>query len=330
VLPVGAHFQETFAQEQEQHIRAFAVRSFGETAAIHDLPIPAAADAYLIRVTHAGVNPIDYKLVELLTAASNFPFVLGIDFAGVVERGPTGQQDLKAGDRVFGMARSHGAYADYTAILPSLPREALARVPDRVTNEQAAALPVAGIAALGALDLLNIASAQKIVVMGATGGVGGYAVQMARSRGARVIATVRGDANEASRLGAEEVYDTKAGDVIDAIRASHPEGVDAVLDLVNGKGAIGRDADTLKSGGSLASTLHAADESWFKERHITAYNVGKGANPKATAEGLAELALLLVVTGKASILGQMEAPLTIWLVHLARLGLKRLSELVHA
>jgi NADPH:quinone reductase-like Zn-dependent oxidoreductase len=210
----------------------------------------------------------------------------------VVERPPTGEQDLKAGDRVFGMARSHGAYADYTAVLSGVDREALARIPDGVANEQAATLPVAGIAALGSLELLKIAAGQTVVLMGATGGVGGYAVQIARSRGARVIATVRGCAAEAHKLGAEEVYDTQAGDVIEAIRAAHPEGVDAVLDLVNGKGAIGRDAGILKSGGNLVSTIHAADEAWFKDRRISARNVGKG-NPKATAEGLAELANFL-------------------------------------
>jgi NADPH:quinone reductase len=87
--------------------------------------------------------------------------------------------------------------------------------------------------------------------MGATGGVGGYTVQMARAGGVHVIATVRGDADEARRLGAEEVYDTEAVDVLDALRTSHPEGVDAVLDLVNGSDLIRRDAEILKPGGGL-------------------------------------------------------------------------------
>jgi NADPH:quinone reductase-like Zn-dependent oxidoreductase len=81
----------------------------------------------------------------------------------------------------------------------------VARIPDGVTDQQAAALPIPAITALGSLELLGIAAGQKVVVTGATGGVGGYAVQMARSRGAHVIATVRGDAEEARRLGAAEV-----------------------------------------------------------------------------------------------------------------------------
>lgn len=274
-------------------MRAFAVRSFGEAPAIHDLPIPAVDGAFLIRVRYAGVNPIDYKLLERLTATSTYPFVVGIDFAGVVERVPKGERELRAGDRIFGTARTHGAYAEYTAVAPSVKTEPLAHIPDDVTDEQAAVLPIPAITALGSLELLGVTADQRLVVMGATGGVGGYAVQMARSRGVHVIATVRGDADEARRLGAEEVYDTKAVDVVDALRASHPDGVDAVLDLVNGSDAIRRDAEILKSGGSLVSTIYAADEEWFAERQITAHNIASSANPLSSPQGLNEVAHML-------------------------------------
>src|ERR1700684_2554528 len=110
----------------EADMRAFAVRSFGESPGIYDLPIPAEDGAFLVRVRYAGVNPIDYKLLERLTATSTYPFVMGIDFAGVVERVPAGARDLPAGDRVFGMARTHGAYAEYTAVGPGVKAEALA------------------------------------------------------------------------------------------------------------------------------------------------------------------------------------------------------------
>jgi NADPH:quinone reductase-like Zn-dependent oxidoreductase len=274
-------------------MRAFAIRSFGEAPAIHDLPIPAADGALLIRVRYAGVNPIDYKLIDGLTAKSTYPFVVGVDFAGVVERVPAGERNFHPGDRVFGMARTHGAYAEHTAVAPGVQTEPLARIPDGVTDEQAAALPVAAITALGSLELLRLTSGQRLVVMGATGGVGGYAVQMARSRGAHVLATVRGDADEARRLGAEEVYDTKAVDVIDALHAAHPDGVDAVLDLVNGADAIRRDAEILKPGGGLVSTIHVADEAWFTGRQITAFNIAPGSNPSETPQGLDQVARML-------------------------------------
>jgi NADPH:quinone reductase-like Zn-dependent oxidoreductase len=274
-------------------MRAFAVLSFGQAPAIHDLPSPEAAGAFLISVNYAGVNPIDYKLVERLTAASAYPFVMGVDFAGVVERVPTGEHNLHAGDRVFGMARTYGAYAEHTAVAPGMKTEPLARIPDGVTDDQAAALPIAAITALGSLELLGVTAGQRVVVMGATGGVGGYAAQMARSRGAHVIATVRGDADEARRLGADEVYDSRSVDLAQALRASHPDGVDAVLDLINGSDAIRGDAEILKAGGSLVSTINAADQAWFAERKITAHNVSPTTNPLLSPQGLNQVASML-------------------------------------
>jgi NADPH:quinone reductase-like Zn-dependent oxidoreductase len=277
-------------------VRAYAVESFGQAPNILDLPIPAAEGAILIRVRYAGVNPIDYKLADRLTAASPFPFVFGADFAGVVERVPAGEKTFRAGDRIFGMARTHGAYCEYTAVVPAAKLEPLAHIPDGVTDEQAAALPIPAVTALGSLELVGASKGQLIVVMGAAGGVGGYAVQMARARGVRVIATVRGDADEARKLGAEEVYDAKtggAGDVIDAIHNAHPEGVDAVIDLVNPANAIGRDAEMLKPGGTVVSTIYAADEKWFAERKLIAHNIAGNANPFSTPDGLARIANML-------------------------------------
>jgi NADPH:quinone reductase-like Zn-dependent oxidoreductase len=274
-------------------MRAFAVRSFGEPPSVHDLPVPAADGTVLIRVRFAGVNPLDSNLLGRLTAASSYPFVVGIDFAGVAERVPAGDHGLRAGDRVFGMARAHGSYAEYTAAAPGARLEPVARIPDGVTDDQAAALPIPATTALRTIDLLEVTAGQRVVVMGATGGVGGYAVQMARARGAHVIATVRGDAGEARRLGAEEVYDSQGGDVIDALRAAHPDGVDAVLDLVNGPDAIRRDAEIIRPAGRLVSTIFAADEGWFAQRQITAHNHASSANPLISPQGLVTVAQML-------------------------------------
>jgi len=273
-------------------MRAFAVRNFGEAPALHDLPTPVADSAFLIRVTYAGINPLDNILAERLTATSKYPFVLGVDFAGIVERAPDGELSLRAGERIFGMARTHGTYAEYTAFAPRVKTEPLARVPDGVTDEQAAA-PIAAITALRSLELLDVTPGQRLVVMGATGGVGGYTVQMARDRGAHVIATVRGDVDEARRIGAEEVYDAEAVDVVDALRTSHPDGVEAVLDLVNGSDVICRDAEILKPGGGLVSTRYAADKEWFAERQITAFNIATVANPLSSPQGLTKVARML-------------------------------------
>ena len=153
-----------------------------------------------------------------------------------------GELDFHIGDRIFGMARSHGAYAEYTAVAPGVKTEPLAHIPSGVTDEQAAALPIPAITALRSLDLLALISGQRVVVMGATGGVGGYGVQMARARGAHVIR---------------------------------------------------RDAEILKSGGSLVSTIYAADEKWFAERKITAHNLAGNSNPLSSPQGLIEVARML-------------------------------------
>jgi NADPH:quinone reductase-like Zn-dependent oxidoreductase len=274
-------------------MRAYAVASFNKAPALQELPIPTEADAYLIRVSYAGVNPLDYKLLQYLTEASNYPFVMGVDFAGVVERAPVRGSEFRIGDHVFGMARSHGAYAEYTVVDPGRNTEPLALIPEGVSDDLAAALPIPAITALGSLELLGVGAGQRLLVMGATGGVGGYAVQMARARGVHVIATVRGDADEARRLGAEEVYDTSAAPVTDALRASHPGGVDAILDLVNDSKAIGRDAEILKPGGNLVSTLFAADAGWFAERKITAHNINSNTNSLSSPQRLREVGRLL-------------------------------------
>jgi NADPH:quinone reductase len=275
-------------------MRAFAVRSFGDKPELLDLPVPSADGGFGVRVRVAGVNPVDYKLVQRLTAESAFPFVLGVDFAGVLEEVPA-DSELRVGDRVFGSARAHGSYAEYTA-LPATGSDMptpIARIPDGVTDEQAAALPVAALAAFGSLDLLGTGTGQRLVVTGAAGAVGGYAVQIARHLGAHVIATVRSGADEARRLGADEVFETGAGDVVAAIRTAYPDGVDAVLDNVSGADVIRRDAELLRPGGRLVSTVHAAEESWFAEHQITAQNISGPTNPLASPAGLTELARLV-------------------------------------
>ena len=236
---------------------------------------------------------MDSRLLERLTANSTYPFVMRIDFAGVVDHVPAGESDLRAGERIFGMAHAHGSYAEYTAVASGMKAE-----PSRTSRTASATsrLPCyrrRRVTALGSLDLLGVGAGQRLVVMGATGGVGGYAVQMALSRGASAVATVRGDVQEARRLGAEDVYDTNTTDVIDALRKSYPDGVDAVLDLVNGPEAIRRDAEILKPGGILVSTIFAADEAWFAKHEITAHNHASSNNPLLSPEGLSEVARML-------------------------------------
>ena len=117
-------------------MRAVAVRRFGESALMTDLPAPGAEDSVLIRVSYAGVNPVDWQLVDQLTPNSPFPFVLGVDVAGLAEHVPAQETRLRVGDRVFGMARTHGSYAEYTAVPTGGRTEPLARIPDSVPDDR--------------------------------------------------------------------------------------------------------------------------------------------------------------------------------------------------
>ena len=126
--------------------------------------------------------------------------------------------------------------------------------------------------------------------MGATGGVGSYAVQLAARCGARVIATAR-QANEAfvSELGAAETIDHTNEDLLGAVLVAHPDGIEAIIDVVSDREALGRMAQLLKKGGRLASSVDAAAPESLAERDIGATNVGM----QPDAQRLAELARLV-------------------------------------
>ena len=129
-----------------------------------------------------------------------------------------------------------------------------------------------------------------MLVVGATGGVGSYAVQLAARRGARVIATARRE-NEAfvRELGAAETIDHAREDVVEAILVAHPDGIEAIIDMVSDREALGRMAQLLKKGGRLASSVDAAAPESLAERDIGATNVGM----QPDAQRLAELARLV-------------------------------------
>jgi NADPH:quinone reductase-like Zn-dependent oxidoreductase len=274
-------------------MKAIAVEQFASSPALLDLPLPDSEGKYSVRISTASVNPVDHKLLDRLKPDSHFPFVMGIDFAGTLVGHVPSSGSLKVGDRVFGMARMCGSYAQYTAIAPNVGNEPIARIPASLTDEQAASLPVAGIAALGASRWFELRPEQTLVIFGATGSVGGYATQIARSKGAHVVAVVHGELDEAKRLGAHDAF-VASEYVFETIRASFVNGVDAVLDLVNDKTAIRNNVKLLKPGGRIVSTIYFADEEWFKQRAISAWNISSDHNPASTQEGLDELARLMV------------------------------------
>ncbi|HET6274414.1 MAG TPA: NADP-dependent oxidoreductase [Candidatus Cybelea sp.] len=240
-------------------MKAIVIEHRGEAGSLKEIPVPSAASHdVLVRVTAAGVNPIDWKRRE--RDDRPFPFVLGQDFAGVVSATGDRVTKYREGERVFGIS-ARGAFAQYTLVPEDGPKQPMAKIPDSVGDADAAALPTAGLTALAGVEALHVAKGTTLLVLGATGGVGSYAVQIAHDRGARVIGSAHSSNEErALRLGVDEFVAYDREDVGTAVKAAHPEGVDAVLDLVDDTGAIEAMAQVLRDGGAIVSTIGAADE----------------------------------------------------------------------
>lgn len=271
-------------------MKAFVVEHRGEPGSLKEMERPApAAREILVRITAAGVNPIDWKARD--RGDSPLPFVMGRDFAGVVSAFGEHVTKYREGERIFGIARAHGSYAEYTLVSEDDRMGPFAKIPDDVGDADAAALPTAGLTALAALDSLGVSAGTTLLVLGATGGVGTFAVQMAHDRSAHIIGTARSTNAETARsLGVDEFVAYDADNVAEAITAAHPDGVDAILDLVDDEDAIKAMAPLLRPKGKIVSTIGAADENWFSQRQITAENLYVADSPRWSHAGLRTLA----------------------------------------
>lgn len=289
-------------------MKAAIVQHRGDAGTLKEIPVPQpAAHEILVRVTAAGVNPIDWKRRD---DPGRLPFVLGQDFAGVVSA--TGERVTKYrnGERVFGMARDHGAYAEYTIVPEDEHGSPVAKIPDDVGDADAAALPTAGLTALAAIEALRLQKDMTVAILGATGGVGSFAVQMARDRGARVIGTARAaNENLARSMGVDEFVAYDAGDVVQKIRGMHADGIDAVLDLVDDADGLKRILTIVHTGGQIVSTIHAADVDWFAQRNVIAINLAMPQSPQASHAGLRAL-LELLEQGRIRVMIAGERPLS--------------------
>jgi NADPH:quinone reductase-like Zn-dependent oxidoreductase len=273
-------------------MKAIVVERLGAQGSLQEISTPKPGPhEILIRVTAAGVNPIDWKRRERNDRP--FPFVLGQDFAGVVSATGDRVRKYNEGERVFGIARG-GTFAQYAVVPEDDRKQPVAKIPDVVGDADAAALPTAGITALGGLDALHVTAGTTLLVLGATGGVGGFAVQIAKDRGAHVIGTGSA-ANQAvaTSLGIAEFVAYDRGDVVEAVKAAHPDGIDAALDLVDDAEALKRTATLLRDGGAIASTIGAVDEAWFANRNVTAQNLFSMDMPAWSHAGLRALLDLL-------------------------------------
>src|SRR5947209_3660543 len=258
-------------------MRAIAIDAYGgsERLQMMELPIPEVGpNDVLIRVRAAGVNPADVSIREGRLAQMmplTFPAIIGSEFAGTVAQVGAQVTAVSPQTQVYGISYGGGSYAEYIRV-PATGE--FATLPASLDVVHAAALPMAGMTALGALDTAALAKGAVLLIVGGAGGLGTFAIQMAARMGAHVIATARTEDQEYIRsLGAAVTVDFTKDDVVEAVRTSHPGGVDAVLDVVSGSAAIGHVAQALRTGGRLLSTVYAVDPAQFAERGITAVNV---------------------------------------------------------
>jgi NADPH:quinone reductase-like Zn-dependent oxidoreductase len=271
-------------------MRAITLESFESDPTLQEIPTPQIApNEVLVRVRASSVNPVDNAIVSGMLkdmVEHEFPILLGRDFAGVVERAGSDVSGISEGQEVFGFipGMSPTVHDGSWAELIAVPESVATRKPESVDTASAGAAALAAITAMSALDALGVSEGDTILVVGANGGVGSSAVQMAANAGATVIAPALPEDEEYLReLGVGEILPREA-DVAALVHERYPEGIEALLDLVSyAPEGFDAHAEVLHDDGRGASPLSAAGEG--SERH----NVG--AVP--SQENLQRLARLL-------------------------------------
>ena len=246
-------------------MRAVTWSELGARPALRDdlpEPTPGAAEV-LVRVHASSVNPVDNAIAAGMLkdmVPHEFPVTLGRDFAGIVEQAGDSVTGVSAGDEVFGFVPAMvptvhaGSWAESIAV----PEAGLIRKPDGVDPATAGAAPLAAVTATLCVDALDLSRGDTVLIAGATGGVGSVAVQLAAAAGATVIAPALPEDEDYLRgLGVTGVLPRDA-DVVAAVRERHPDGVAAIVDLVNF--APGAYDAALEDGGRVSSSTNAAGE----------------------------------------------------------------------
>lgn len=238
-------------------MRAAAIDRFGgpEVVTTHTLPVPQVnAGEVLIAVHTSGIAGWDADMRDGWSPTGKqpkLPFIPGTDGSGTVVALGAGVRRLEIGDRVYGASfETAGFHAEYIAVAA----ENVGKVPSGLELDPAGATPLTGVTALQGVDeALKLKRGETVIVHGASGGVGTLAVQFAKLRGARVLATASGEdgAALARRLGADAAVDGRHGDIVAAARDFAPDGVDAVLGFAGGD-ALEQCLAGLRPGGRAA------------------------------------------------------------------------------
>ena len=223
-------------------MRAMVTPKFGGPDLFEEQDVerpPPGPGQVLVRVVAAGTNPVDTKLrADGSFAGLEPPVILGADVSGVVEEAGLGVTDLAPGDEVYYTPEifgpgSNGAYAEYNIAAANI----VARKPASLSHEEAAAVPLAGGTAYEAIvRRLAVRPGETVLIHGGAGGVGSFAIQIAKAAGARVLASAGAQNQETLKaLGADVALDYTSDDITEtALDATAGAGVDAVLDAVGG------------------------------------------------------------------------------------------------
>lgn len=243
-----------------------------------DLPRPTPRNGeVLVRIAAAGVNPLDWKIADGIydgRRAHVFPLVLGIDGSGTVEALGADVTRFRSGDRIFGQFLDDpvgiGTFAEFATVPESI---GVSHFPSTLDPVEAAALPTAGMTALSALDRLELGAGSTLLVVGASGGVGSFATQLAAARGIRVIAATRPpSAGRLRSLGAQETIDVNPDGFLERVHETHPRGVDGVLDLISDRSRFAHVATLVRPGGRAATTAHVADTEAAPTNGVLVFN----------------------------------------------------------
>jgi NADPH:quinone reductase-like Zn-dependent oxidoreductase len=276
-----------FAQSAKPMMKAVIVREYGgpEVLKLEDVLRPEPKEnEVLVRVIASGVNPADPLIVSGKYAkefGTHLPLVPGYDVAGVVERTGAKIDKLKVGDPVYGYVLWGGGWAEYAVMTES---EAAAK-PKSLTYIEAASVPLVALTAWQALiDAAKLSAGQTVLIHGGSGGVGSMAIQIAKARRAKVIATASTQNQDLlRRLGADIAIDytkTKFEDVA--------KDVDAVLDPV-GKETLARSYGVAKKGGFIATLVARLDQAELDKHGIH----GASIISHPSAEELGEITKLV-------------------------------------
>jgi len=284
ILMLFPHF--VFAEDKLM-MKAIVAHEYGapDVLKVEEVPRPEPnEDEALVRVIASSVNPADPLTLSGKYArefGTHLPLIPGYDIAGIVEKTGANVTKLKVGDAVYGYPNFGGGWADYVTVKEF----EVAAKPKSLNFVESAAVPMGALTAWQALvDVAKLQPGQTVLIHGGSGGVGSFAIQIAKARGARVIATASTTNQDLlKQLGADVAVDytkTKFEDVA--------KDVDAVLDPI-GKETLARSYNVIKKGGIVMSLVARPDPAELEKHGIR----GAGISVHPDAEDLAEIAQLI-------------------------------------